>query len=244
MSKFTNTGLVDLARKALKENWGYVNGTFGNILTATLLQQKCTQTGGVGEYNTYWKDRYIKNFIGQRVSDCYGLVKAYVWWTNEGASPRYNSLMDRNQEGAYVSATEKGPLSTLPELPGVLLWMKGHVGIYIGNGEFIECAGCPVGMRKGTVKNGMVISGSKFTNWFKDNWITYIEEVDDMSKALVLQEDWHWTMLLENIKLYKSKGFITGDEWEKKVKDKSITVDELVWLNNEIISRIVEGTRV
>lgn len=82
------------------------------------------------------------------------------------------------------------------------------------------------------------------------HWAEFIANIkkelerDDMSKALVLQEDWHWTMLLENIKLYKSKGFISGDEWEKKVKDKSITVDELAWLNNEIISRIVEGTRV
>ncbi len=63
---------------------------------------------------------------------------------------------------------------------------------------------------------------------------------EDMSNALSLKEDWQWTMLLDNIKLYKSKDYIVGDEWEKKVKDKSITIDELVWLNNEIISRIVE----
>jgi len=66
---------------------------------------------------------------------------------------------------------------------------------------------------------------------------------ENMSNALSLKEDWYWTMLLENIKLYKSKGYITGDEWEKKVTDKSITVDELAWLNNEIISRIAKGTR-
>lgn len=62
---------------------------------------------------------------------------------------------------------------------------------------------------------------------------------ENMSNALSLKEDWYWTMLLENIKLYKSKGYITGDEWEKKVTDKSITVDELAWLNNEILSRII-----
>ncbi len=240
MSKFTNIGLVELAQKALQENWGYVNGTFGNILSETLLNQKCSQGGGVGEYNTYWRDRYIKNFIGSRVSDCYGLVKAYVWWTGENSSPRYNSLMDRNQEGAYINASDKGPLSTLPEVPGVILWMKGHVGIYIGNGEFIECAGCPTGMRKGTVKNGVITSGSKFTNWFKDNWIEYIEEVDDMSRSLVLQEDWQWNMLLENVQLFKSKGYISGDEWEKKIKARKITIDELAWLNNELLSRIVK----
>ncbi len=175
MSKYTNTGLVELAEKALKEGWGYVNGTFGNILTETLMSQKCSQSGGVGQYNTYWKDKYIKKFIGKRVSDCYGLVKAYVWWTGENSSPSYNSngCVDRNQEGAYSVAKEKGPLSTMPDLPGVILWMKGHVGIYVGNGEFIECAGCPVGTRKGTIINGVITSGSKFTHWFKDNWISY-----------------------------------------------------------------------
>lgn len=172
---FTNYGLVEHAKKALNEGWGYVNGTFGNILTESLLEQKCSQSGGVGEYNSYWKDKYIKYFIGKRVSDCYGLVKAYIWWTNENSSPQYNgnANMDRNQEGAFNIAKEKGLLSTMPELPGIILWMKGHVGIYLGNGEFIECAGCPVGTRKGTIKNGVITSGSKFTHWFKDNWISY-----------------------------------------------------------------------
>lgn len=182
---FTNTGLVELAKKAQSEKWGYVNGTYGNILTQTLMNQKCSQTGGVGEYNTYWKDKYIKNFVGKRVSDCYGLVKAYVWWTGENSSPIYNSngCIDRNQEGAYAAAKEKGSLSTMPEIPGIVLWMKGHVGIYVGNGEFIECAGCPVGTRKGTVKNGVITSGSKFTHWFKDNWITYVETEKEFTLA-------------------------------------------------------------
>lgn len=64
---------------------------------------------------------------------------------------------------------------------------------------------------------------------------------ENMNNALNLNEDWYWTMLLENVKLYKSKGFITGDEWEKKVKNRTITIDELAWLNNEIISRIVDN---
>jgi N-acetylmuramoyl-L-alanine amidase len=64
--------------------------------------------------------------------------------------------------------------------------------------------------------------------------------VKDINVVLNLKEDWYWAMLLDNLKLYKSKGFIIGDEWEKKVKNRTITTDELAWLNNEIISRIVE----
>ena len=207
MSEFTNLGLVELAKKALNENWGYVNGTFGNILTENLLNQKCNQAGGVGEYNSYWRNKYIKNFIGKRVSDCYGLVKAYTWWTDEDSSPKYNNnnCIDRNQEGAYAVANEKGLLSTMPEIKGLILWMKGHVGIYIGNGEFIECAGCPVGMRKGTIKNGVITSGSQFTHWFKDNWITYIEEDKDID-------------VNEALKILKEKSVLnTTEYWENAV---------------------------
>lgn len=193
----TNIGLVELVKKAYKEGWGYVNGTYGNILTESLLNAKCTQAGGVGAYNSQWRDKYIKKFMGKRVSDCYGLIKAYVWWTAEGKSPKYNAngCIDRNQEGAYRAATKKGPLSTMPDIPGIVLWMTGHVGVYIGNGEFIECAGCPIGMFKGKIQNGKIVSGSKFTNWFMDNWLIYEEKTftkesaaDFIQKAAGLEE--------------------------------------------------------
>lgn len=239
MAAFTNTGLVALAKKALAEGWGYVNGTFGNILSETLMNQKCSQAGGVGEYNSYWRENYIKKFIGKRVSDCYGLVKAYVWWTGENKSPAYNSngCTDRNQEGAYASAKEKGPLATLPEVPGVVLWMKGHVGIYIGNGEFIECAGCPVGTRKGTVKNGVITSGSKFTHWFKDNWIKYETakksftmetakvylqteaRIDDNTKAYLSAYRYDESLFI------KLATAMYNDEYKAQYKNKTITED-------------------
>lgn len=168
----TNIDLVDFAKKALKENWGYCLGTYGNILTPAYLKQKQSQGGGVGTYNTR-HNAYLQKFINKRVSDCYGLVKGYVWWQGDGKNPAYIAKQDRNQEGAYSTAKEKGPLSTLPEIPGIILWMKGHAGIYIGNGEFIEIVGAPVGMRKGKIVNGKVTVGSKFSHWFKDTYISY-----------------------------------------------------------------------
>ena len=165
-----NRGLVEFAEKALTEKWGYCLGTFGNILTPSLLDQKMKQGYGVGAYNTKHR-AYLQQFIGKRVSDCYGLVKAYIWWS--GSNPKYNAIEDRNQEMAYRAAKEKGPLNTIPEIPGLILWMPGHAGIYIGNGEFIECVGAPIGMRKGIIKSGRVVAGSKFTHWFKDTYITY-----------------------------------------------------------------------
>lgn len=174
----TNLELVEFAKKALTENWGYCLGTFGNILTPTLLEQKCKQGYGVGDYNTKHKP-YLQKFLNKRVSDCYGLVKAFIWWN--GGNVQYIASQDRNQEGAFNAAKEKGPLSTIPEIPGLILWMKGHAGIYIGNGEFIECAGAPIGMRKGKIVNSRVVSGSNFTHWFKDTYIEYMEEKETIN---------------------------------------------------------------
>ena len=181
----TNIELVEFAKKALQENWGYCLGSFGNILTPSFLQQKMSQGGGVGAYNTKHRD-YLNKFINKRVTDCYGLVKAFLWW-NDG-NVKYNASQDRNQEGAYNSAKEKGPIATIPEIPGLVLWMKGHAGVYTGNGEFIECVGAPVGMRKGKIQGGKVVTGSKFTHWFKDTYIEYVD-LNNMVKLNILGQN-------------------------------------------------------
>lgn len=186
MSTKTNTGLVAYAQRALSEKWGYCLGTFGNTLTATLLSQKCTQGNDVGEYNTRHK-AYLNGFMGKRVSDCYGIVKGYVWTEGNG-EPKYIGGQDRNQEGAYSAAKEKGLISSIPEIPGLVLWMKGHAGVYIGNGEFIECAGAPTGMFRGKVSNGKVVSGSKFTHWFRDTYIDYSAKEEKKEEEEMVQD--------------------------------------------------------
>lgn len=178
----TNIELVEFAKQALKDDFGYCLGSFGNILTPSFLNQKLKQGYGVGAYNTRHK-AYLNTYINKRVSDCYGLVKAFIWWNN--GQVKYVASQDRNQEGAYKASKEKGLLKTIPEIPGLVLWMKGHAGIYIGNGEFIECVGAPIGMRKGKIINGKVTSGSKFTHWFKDTYIKY-ETVEEFINLDIL----------------------------------------------------------
>lgn len=228
---FTNIGLVAHAKKALNENWGYCLGAFGNVLTENFLEQKCKQDGGVGSYNTSHKD-YLKKFMSNRVSDCYGLVKSYLWWN--GGNVKYNAVQDRNQEGAFNAAEEWGILSTIPETPGLVLWMKGHAGVYIGGGEFIECVGAPTGIRKGKIIDGQVTSGSRFTHWFRDTYITY--EVGSSTVKLCIDGtnmepeavniEGHWYITLPQLggmrvglrNLLESAGYIvTWDEASKTI---------------------------
>lgn len=202
----TNIELVEFAKKALKDNYGYCLGAFCQVLTPAVYVQKLQQGYGVGAYNTKHKV-YLNGFMNKRVTDCYGLVKGFLWWNN--GNVQYNAKQDRNENGAYTAAKEKGPLSTMPEIPGLILHMTGHAGIYIGNGEFIECVGSPVGMRKGKIVNGKVTSGSKFTHWFKDDYIRYVE-VDNMGKIFKDVDDNRWSA--KYIEAANKLGIVTGDD--------------------------------
>lgn len=163
-------GLVELAKKAYVENWGFCLGAYGQILTNDVFKALLNIDGHTGEYNTINRD-YIKKFIGKRVSDCYGLVKAYLWWNN--GNIKYEAWQDRNQKMAYEASKEKGVIKNIPDIPGLVLCSEGHAGVYIGQGEFIECSGIPIGMRKGRIINGTIYYGSDFKYWFKDTYIQY-----------------------------------------------------------------------
>ena len=41
----------------------------------------------------------------------------------------------------YYNAKESGPISTIPDIPGLAVWHEGHIGVYIGNGQVIEAMG-------------------------------------------------------------------------------------------------------
>lgn len=48
---------------------------------------------------------------------------------------------------------KNGKIATLPEVPGVLLFSSGHVGVYIGGGYAVEARGFNYGVVKTKVKD-------------------------------------------------------------------------------------------
>ena len=59
-------------------------------------------------------------------------------------------------------------IDSLPEIPGLLLFKEGHVGVYIGNGEAIEARGRNFGVVKTKIKD------RDWIMWGKLDWIDYI----------------------------------------------------------------------
>ena len=168
----TNKGLVEHAKMALSQGWGYVWGTFGLILSESTLSDKILQyPTGVGGYQAFIRAKWL----GKRTVDCVGLIKSYMWWRSNGASPvTYDPKTDLNADGMYKTATEKGPINTLPKnIPGICLWKEGHIGVYIGNGLVIEARGTIAGVVESPLTG---IGSSPWTHWLKCPFITYEEE--------------------------------------------------------------------
>ena len=167
-----NLDLVQWAIEAHSSGWGYVWGTYGRVLSRSYFAEKLAQyPEGVGNY----ADFILANWLGKRTADCVGLVKGYCWFDPEAQSIGYavNGMPDIATEQMIEWCDEKGSMDTMPEIPGLLLWMDGHVGIYIGDGYAIEA----MGTRYGVVKTQ--VAGRGWQKWGKIPSIEYIEEAEE-----------------------------------------------------------------
>lgn len=166
-----NLDLVKWAQMAYDNKWGYVWGSHGNVLTANELKRLEKTFGS----HVTDKEEYIKShWLGRRTSDCVGLIKGYGWYDETSGTIKYgtNGMKDVTADGMFNSAVEKGPISTMPDIPGIAVWHQGHIGVYIGNGYVIHAANT----YDSVIKTPITSSG--WTHWLKVPYINYIEETE------------------------------------------------------------------
>lgn len=169
-----NLDLVKWAQMAYDNKWGYVWGSHGNVLTANELKRLEKTFGS----HVTDKEEYIKShWLGRRTSDCVGLIKGYGWYDETSGTIKYgtNGMKDVTADGMFNSAVEKGPISTMPDIPGIAVWHQGHIGVYIGNGYVIHAANT----YDGVIKTPITSSG--WTHWLKVPYINYIKETETNS---------------------------------------------------------------
>ena len=167
--------LVTYAIHAWESGWGYVWGTYGDVLTESLFAYKLDQyPDGVGSYEDFIR----ANWLGGRTTDCVGLIKGYGWLDTKSMTIRYatNGMPDYGADQMYQACKNAGTLnkdygaiSTMPEIPGLMLWKSGHAGVYIGGGYAIEA----MGTSKGVVKTK--VSDRNWQGWGKLPYIDYRE---------------------------------------------------------------------
>ena len=164
----TADDLVRYALNAYESGWGYVWGTFGTVLTNEAFVSKLAQyPEGVGNYEGFIREHWL----GRRTVDCAGLIKSYCWYDGETQTITYaaNGMPDLSANQFYYTAAESGPISTIPEIPGLAVWHDGHIGVYIGNGEVIEA----MGTKYGVVKTEL--AKRSWSGWCKIPYIDYLE---------------------------------------------------------------------
>ena len=129
--------LVTYAIHAWESGWGYVWGTYGNVLTDSLFAYKLEQyPDGVGSYADFIR----ANWLGGRTTDCVGLIKGYGWLNPDTMTIEYgtNGMPDLGANQMYYNASVSGTIDTMPDIPGLAVWHDGHIGVYIGDGYVIE----------------------------------------------------------------------------------------------------------
>lgn len=153
-----NHGLAAYAETLLssKANTWYMYGNNGQKITEKLIQEKKIQ------YPDNYSDSHIaelRKHIGAIGYDCSSIMDLYTG-------------QDKSANGWLAAATEKGPISTMPEIPGLSVHFNGHVGVYIGDGKVVEARGTWYGIVKTRLKD------RPWKNWAKVPGISY--EEDDM----------------------------------------------------------------
>lgn len=133
------------------------------------------------QYPKYYnRANYTKGWTcnGKRVYDCIGLLKGAIWSNgNFNVDPVYNSSQDVGANYMLTLCKTKGKIATLPEVPGILLFKPGHIGVYIGNGMTIHAAGHNRGIVKESIKN------IPWTDWGYCPWINYTQKTGSVTST-------------------------------------------------------------
>ena len=167
-----NFDLVAFCRFAYEKRWGYVYGTYGQVLDLSLLSGLSAQYPiEVGRNLEFIRN----NNFGKRCVDCCGLIKAYGWLDADTGEIEFgsNGMPSITADGMYAAATETGEMSAMPDIPGIAVWHPGHIGVYVGDGKVIEA----MNTRKGVVMTD--VTSSRWSRWLKIPYIAYLDPITE-----------------------------------------------------------------
>ena len=171
ISTKNNLDLVTWCKNAYENGWGYVYGGYGQVCTEQYLNQQASLFPGNNEAGGEMR-QVGEKWLGKRVCDCIGLIKSYAWYNADSGEiiAGSNGFTDGGANSICNYVTESGSISTMPDTPGLAVWMNGHIGVYIGNGEVIEAQGTAYGVVK------TQLQGRGWTKWLKIPNIKYVNQ--------------------------------------------------------------------
>lgn len=163
----------------------YMWGSFGSLLTEGFIKQKAAQ------YPTWYtaaKQADLRRAIdGQTWAfDCVGLVKAVLWGWQGDKQRSYGGAVYAAHNVPDIDANAMlnacfGKSANFAQLKsGALLWVPGHVGIYLGNGRVVEATTAwSGGVQISNCENLRHIEGMKNRKWQKYGFLPYLDYEDN-----------------------------------------------------------------
>jgi peptidoglycan hydrolase-like protein with peptidoglycan-binding domain len=153
----------------------YAWGMFGSPITSSIV------TGKAKQYPSWYTDAKINGIFAPLYGrtptawgfDCIGLIKAVLWGWEGNTAKSYGGAVYASNGVPDLSAdimigrcsdisTDFNKISI-----GEFLWMKGHCGIYIGDGQVVESTP--------SWKNGVQITSLNARNWLKHGKLPWVE---------------------------------------------------------------------
>lgn len=166
----------------------YVMGCFGAPMTASNKERYCQNHS----YNRQTvRQVMIKSATDSTFGfDCVCLIKGILWGWNGNKSHVYggsayasNGVPDIGTEQIIAQCKDVSTNFSNIQI-GELLWMQGHVGIYIGGGKCVECTPAwKNGVQITDVLNIKSGTGHRWTKHGKLPYVTYAEASEDKPAA-------------------------------------------------------------
>jgi hypothetical protein len=155
----------------------YVMGCFGAPMNETNKTRYCN--------NHSYNKKSVRTAMIQAASpdtfgfDCVNLIKGILWgWNGDktkkygGATYNTNGVPDTNADGMIKLCKEVSTDFSKIEI-GEAVWLKGHIGVYIGDGLAVECTPSWKNCVQITSCN-CDINGYKRRDWTKHGKLPYI----------------------------------------------------------------------
>ena len=169
---------LEMINKALNSNTVYCSGGFGFPITEEIIKSKTNQFSYSITKQNQLKQLIGKNYFG---FDCVNLIKAVLWGWNGDSSKTYggsvyksNGVPDVNDSGLFKLCKETSTdFSKI--VKGAIVWMDGHVGVYIGNGQVIEATAKWTGNVLVSSLGNLGYSSDKTRVWAKWGKLPYVD---------------------------------------------------------------------
>lgn len=177
----TNIEFVNKLLEVTKYKTKYAKGTFGQNATNSFIDQKARQ------YPDWYSASRVNSLKAlpddTKLFDCVGLIKGVMWgfpnivYTSNGVS-------DYNDQMIWDASTDKSTNFANLQV-GELLWMKGHVGVAIGDYKAIECTNAWTGTVQitGIGNFNRAFPGLNVRKWTAHAKLPFITYVDTTSNA-------------------------------------------------------------